>query len=143
MSVGHDRYIGSCVRIVGTAKSIEHVVFTSSVRSSESAILREPLVSVVALSVHYLNIYDIADNMAVKGWHPNVLHDPPAINIAVTMPVSKAAERLIKDPEQTVNEERNKEKKQLESARPPRGRPLGTWLRSTEPLDRFLRRVPL
>ncbi|KAL2839265.1 pyridoxal phosphate-dependent transferase [Aspergillus pseudoustus] len=125
MSVGQDGYLDSCVRIVGTAKSIESAIRTGPVLSSELEILGEPLVSVVAFSARNLNIYDIADNMAAKGWHLNALQDPPAINIAVTVPVSKVWERLITDLEQTINEERDKEKKRLESGETAKGKAAG------------------
>ena len=40
--------------------------------------------------------------MSAKGWHLNALQDPPAIHVAVTMPIVAAVDDLIKDLEETV-----------------------------------------
>jgi sphinganine-1-phosphate aldolase len=40
--------------------------------------------------------------MSAKGWHLNALQDPPAIHVAVTLPIVAAVDDLIKDLEDVV-----------------------------------------
>lgn len=66
--------------------------------------------SVVAFSSNSLNIYDIADAMAAKGWSLSALQKPPALHIAVTLPVVGALQRLIGDLVAVVEAEREQER---------------------------------
>jgi sphinganine-1-phosphate aldolase len=49
-----------------------------------------------------VDIYEMADAMSAKGWHLNALQDPPAIHVAVTLPIVNAVDALIKDLEEVV-----------------------------------------
>jgi sphinganine-1-phosphate aldolase len=68
------------------------------------------MVSVVAFkantaqkdSFYKVDIYDIADGMSAKGWHLNALQEPPAIHVAVTIPIVAAVDDLLKDLEDVV-----------------------------------------
>ena len=110
MSVGEAGYIDACVKIVGTAKKIADALKDSPSLNGELEIIGKPLVSVVAFQARNLNIYDLADNMSTKGWHLNALQNPPAIHIAVTLPTTKVWEKLIRDLEVVVEDEREKER---------------------------------
>ena len=48
--------------------------------------------------------------MSARGWHLNALQDPPAVHVAVTLPVAKNWERLAADLEAVVEAEREKER---------------------------------
>ncbi|MCJ1354960.1 MAG: hypothetical protein MMC33_004950 [Icmadophila ericetorum] len=110
MFIGESGYIDSCHKIVGAAKKIEVAIREDENLSTDLQIIGKPLVSVVAFTSTTLNIYDIADAMSVKGWHLNALQDPPAIHVAVTLPVVAAMDRLIRDLGLVVDEEREKER---------------------------------
>ena len=125
MSVGEAGYIDACVKIVGAAKKIAEAITTSPSLQGELEILGKPLVSVVAFQAHTLNIYDIADAMSVKGWHLNALQDPPAIHVAVTLPTSKVWERLVKDLEAVVEDEREKERVRAVEGKGAKGKAMG------------------
>jgi len=107
---GESGYIDSCHKIVGAAKSIESAIREHPSLSADLSIIGKPLVSVVAFTSTTLNVYDMADAMSAKGWHLNVLQSPPAIHVAVTLPIVAAVERLIGDLVAVVEEEKEKER---------------------------------
>ncbi len=120
MRVGEAGYLDACARIVGTAKRIAEAVAASPVLSPELELVGRPLVSVVAFKARasgggsggggVVDIYDIADGMSARGWHLNALQNPPAIHVAVTMPVTKVWEKLVADLEAVVEAELEKER---------------------------------
>ncbi|KAG6039722.1 hypothetical protein E4U41_002161 [Claviceps citrina] len=125
MSVGEAGYVDACVKIVGTAKKIADAIQTSGSLSGELEIMGKPLVSVVAFTALNLNIYDIADAMSTKGWHLNALQNPPAIHVAVTLPIAKVWDRLVADLETVVEEEREKERVRLVEGKGAKGKAMG------------------
>ena len=140
MRVGERGYLDACTTIVGTAKKIADAVASSPVLGPELQLLGRPLVSVVAFTARPvgttaandgsatagatalagpasgLDIYDIADGMSARGWHLNALQNPPAIHVAVTMPVTRVWEKLVSDLEAVVEAEREKERARLAEA---------------------------
>ncbi|KAK3344138.1 pyridoxal phosphate-dependent transferase [Lasiosphaeria hispida] len=110
MSVGEAGYLASCEQIVGTTKKLAKRLRDTPSLSAELEILGTPLVSVLAFRALKLNIYDIADAMSDKGWHLNALQNPPAIHVAVTLPITKVWEKLATDLEAVVEAEREKER---------------------------------
>ena len=110
MSQGESGYIDSCHKIVGATKKIETAIRENPSLRDDLSVIGKPLVSVVAFTSKTLNIYDIADAMTGKGWHLNALQSPPAIHVAVTLPIVAAADRLIGDIVATVEEEKEKER---------------------------------
>lgn len=125
MSVGESGYVDACVKIVGAAKKIADAMQSSGSLSSELEIMGKPLVSVVAFTALNLNIYDIADAMSAKGWHLNALQNPPAIHVAVTLPIAKVWERLVSDLETVVEAEREKERVRQVEGRGAKGKAMG------------------
>ena len=110
MKMGEDGYLDTCLKIVGAAKKIEESIRTSDKLRHSISVIGKPMVSVVAFRAnttqkdqfYNVDIYDLADAMSAKGWHLNALQDPPAIHVAVTMPIVAAVDDLIKDLEETV-----------------------------------------
>jgi sphinganine-1-phosphate aldolase len=125
MTVGEAGYMDACVKIVGAAKKIADAIQQGPGLSGELEIIGRPLVSVVAFTSRNLNIYDIADGMSAKGWHLNSLQSPPAIHVAVTMPIVKVWEKLVADLETVVEEEREKERVRLVEGKGAKGKAMG------------------
>lgn len=125
MSVGESGYVDACVKIVGAAKKIADAMQSSGSLSSELEIMGKPLVSVLAFTALNLNIYDIADAMSAKGWHLNALQNPPAIHVAVTLPIAKVWERLVSDLETVVEAEREKDRVRQVEGRGAKGKAMG------------------
>ena len=121
MSLGQSGYIDACHKIVGTRITIQNAINEHSVLRPALRVIGEPSVSVVAFtardisdtgrnkgraSPEPINIYDLADAMSSRGWHLNSLQAPPAVHIAVTMPLARveAVDALIDDLVQVVAE---------------------------------------
>lgn len=125
MSVGEQGYLDACVQIVGTTKKLITRLRDSPVLAAELEVMGNPLVSVVAFTARNLNIYDIADAMSHKGWHLNSLQDPPAMHVAVTMPIVKVWEKLVEDLEAVIEAEREKERVRVVEGKGARGKAMG------------------
>ncbi|KAH8906996.1 PLP-dependent transferase [Coniochaeta sp. PMI_546] len=121
MSVGQSGYLDACARIVGCAKQLAERIGSNP----ELEIIGKPLVSVVAFRAVDLNVYDIADAMSARGWHLNALQNPPAMHVAVTLPIVKVWERLAKDLEEVVEAEREKERVRIVQGKGARGAATG------------------
>jgi sphinganine-1-phosphate aldolase len=121
MSQGESGYISSCHSIVGAAKKIELAVVDNQSLNGDLSVIGKPLVSVVAFTSKTLNVYDLADAMSAKGWHLNSLQDPPAIHVAVTLPIVAAVDRLIADLVAVVEEEKEKERVRIVEGKGARG----------------------
>lgn len=125
MRVGEAGYIDACVKIVGCTKKIADHVVNSPTLGAELEIIGRPLVSVVAFTARNLDIYDIADGMNAKGWHLNSLQNPPAVHVAVTLPITKVWERLVADLEAVIEAEREKERVRVVEGKGPKGKASG------------------
>lgn len=110
MSQGENGYISSCHSIVGAAKKVENAIRENPCLREDLSIIGKPLVSVVAFTSKTLNVYDLADAMSAKGWHLNALQNPPAIHVALTLPIVGAVDRLIADIIAVVEEEKERER---------------------------------
>ncbi|PMD46075.1 PLP-dependent transferase [Hyaloscypha variabilis F] len=117
MSQGQSGYLEACRQIVGSAKKIE-TALRSKPFATHVQVIGKPLVSVVAFTSKSLNIWAVADEMSGRGWHLNAMQNPPAIHIAVTMPVAKVDDQLLQDLAEVVQEEVAKlEKRRLEGSK--------------------------
>jgi len=100
MATGLSGYVDTCHKIVGAAKRVESAIREDDRLAAELLVLGKPLVSVVAFSTREesgLDVYDVADAMSARGWHLNALQDPPAVHVAVTLPVVASADQLVED----------------------------------------------
>lgn len=126
MSVGEAGYINACSQIVGATKKIIEAVQTNPALNNDLEIVGKPLVSVVAFKSKTINIYDIADAMSAKGWHLNALQNPPALHVAVTLPISKVWEKLVADLETVIEGEKEKERVRIVEGKGARSKVQGT-----------------
>ena len=125
MAQGESGYIDACHKIVGTAKKIESSIREHPSLTTDIYIIGKPLVSVVAFSSNTLNVYDLADDMSAKGWHLNALQNPPAIHVAVTIPIVAAADKLIDDLVNCVEGEKEKERVRVAEGKGKKGSASG------------------
>jgi len=123
--VGEQGYLDACVKIVGCAKDIVRTIQTSPTLCTELEIIGKPLVSVVSFTATSLDIYDIADAMNAKGWHLNALQNPPAMHVAVTMPIVKVWDKLMADLEACVEAEKEKERIRIVEGKGAKGKASG------------------
>lgn len=118
---GESGYIDACHKIVGAMKKIEGAIRERHELSSDLKVIGRPLVSVVAFLSNTLDIYDIADGMTDRGWHLNALQSPPAIHIAVTLPIVAACDKLIADLIEVTEEVRERERKRIAEGKGAKG----------------------
>ena len=97
MNQGEEGYIKSCNSIVGAAKKLEARIREDPALCVDLEVIGRPLVSVVAFESHTLNTYNLADAMSSKGWHLNALQNPPAIHVAVTLPIVPVVDKMMED----------------------------------------------
>lgn len=121
MSQGESGYISTCHSIVGATKKIETAIRDNPSLREDLSIIGKPLVSVIAFTSKTLNVYDLADAMSAKGWHLNALQSPPAIHVAVTLPIVAAVDRLITDIIAVVEEEKEKERVRIVEGKSAKG----------------------
>ena len=110
---GENGYVEACHKIVGATKKIESAIREDPALATDLKVVGRPLVSVVAFLSNSLDIYDIADGMSDKGWHLNALQNPPAIHVAVTLPIVAAVDKLIADLVDVVEDVREKERRRV------------------------------
>lgn len=116
MNQGESGYLSACKEIVGCAKRIEKAIRNKPL-SPHLKVVGYPQSSVVAFTSDTLNMWNLADELSHRGWHLNAMQDPPAIHVAVTLPVVKAEEQLLKDLKEVVALESEKlEKRKREAA---------------------------
>ena len=118
-------YIDSCHQIVGAAKNIVEAIRENPGLNNDVEVMGNPLVSVVAFTSKTLNVYDIADAMGEKGWHLNALQTPPAIHVAVTLPIVRVWEKLVGDLEAVIEGEKEKERVRIVEGKGAKGKAVG------------------
>ncbi|OCL03172.1 sphingosine-1-phosphate lyase-like protein [Glonium stellatum] len=122
---GESGYVEACHKIVGATKKIENAIREDPALATDLKVVGRPLVSVVAFLSNSLDIYDIADGMSDKGWHLNALQNPPAIHVAVTLPIVAAVDRLVADLVDVVEDVREKERRRVVEGRGRKGAAKG------------------
>jgi sphinganine-1-phosphate aldolase len=125
MSVGEAGYIDACHSIVGATKKIIESIQENPSLNHDLEVMGRPLVSVVAFTSKNLDVYDIADAMSAKGWHLNSLQTPPAIHVAVTLPVAKVWQKLVGDLEIVIEGEKEKERVRIVEGKGAKGKAVG------------------
>jgi sphinganine-1-phosphate aldolase len=121
MAQGENGYIDACHKIVGAAKNIESAIREDVDLNIDLHVIGRPLVSVVAFTSSTIDIYAVADGMSSKGWHLNALQNPPAIHVAVTLPIVAAWEQLIQDLKAVVDDVNEKSRKAIAEGKPLKG----------------------
>ncbi|KAK4981684.1 Dihydrosphingosine phosphate lyase [Elasticomyces elasticus] len=121
MSMGESGYIDTCHKIISAAKKLETAIRENDSLKHDLKVIGKPMVSVVAFTSSSLNIYDVADAMSARGWHLNALQNPPAMHVAVTIPIVDAVDALIRDLELTVEGEREAERRRVVEGKSKRG----------------------
>ncbi|KAH7399134.1 pyridoxal phosphate-dependent transferase [Phaeosphaeria sp. MPI-PUGE-AT-0046c] len=118
---GENGYIDACHKIVGGMKKIESAIRERPELSSDLKVIGRPLVSVVSFLSNTIDIYDIADGMSAKGWHLNALQNPPAIHVAVTLPIVVVVDKLIEDLVEVTEDVKDKERRRIAEGKGAKG----------------------
>jgi sphinganine-1-phosphate aldolase len=118
---GENGYVDACHKIVGGMKKIEAAIRERPELASDLKVIGRPLVSVVSFLSNTIDIYDIADGMSAKGWHLNALQNPPAIHVAVTLPIVAVVDKLIEDLVEVTEDVKDKERRRIAEGKGAKG----------------------
>jgi sphinganine-1-phosphate aldolase len=118
---GENGYIDACHKIVGGMKRIESAIRERPELSADLKVIGRPLVSVVSFLSNTIDIYDVADGMSAKGWHLNALQNPPAIHVAVTLPIVAVVDKLIEDLVEVTEEVKDRERRRVAEGKGAKG----------------------
>lgn len=118
---GENGYVDACHKIVGGMKQIETAIRERPELAADLKVIGRPLVSVVSFLSKTLDIYDIADGMSTRGWHLNALQNPPAIHIAITLPIVAVVDQLIGDLVEVTEEVREAERRRMAEGKGAKG----------------------
>jgi sphinganine-1-phosphate aldolase len=121
MAQGENGYIEACHKIVGTTRHIESAIRDDPELNTDLRVIGKPILSVVAFTSSSIDIYAVADGMSAKGWHLNALQNPPAVHVAVTLPIVAVWEQLITDLKAIVADVNEKERKAIADGKSARG----------------------
>ncbi|KAJ6498960.1 pyridoxal phosphate-dependent transferase [Mycena sanguinolenta] len=101
--MGSDGYLDSCRAIVTCARTIADTIVASI---PELYILGSPPASVVAFGSKHprVNVLEVGDKMAERGWHLNALTGPAAVHIACTRLTVDRIDMFIADLKDSVQE---------------------------------------
>jgi sphinganine-1-phosphate aldolase len=113
MAQGENGYIDACHKIIGTARNLESAIREDPDLNVDLRVIGRPLLSVVAFASSTIDIYAVADGMSSKGWHLNALQNPPAVHVAVTLPMVPAWEQLVADLKDVISDIVEKEKQAI------------------------------
>ncbi|KAJ3059502.1 Sphingosine-1-phosphate lyase 1 [Rhizoclosmatium hyalinum] len=100
MYFGESGYVETTRQIIETARLI-----ADGIKAIDGLkLIGNPAVSVVAFdsTTPAIKIFAVADLLDRKGWHLNVLQNPPAIHIACTYLTTKSGYILVKDVQDAV-----------------------------------------
>jgi len=105
--MGHDGYLASCKSIVTCRKTIQSAI-TSEI--PELYVLGDPPSSVVAFGSKHpqVNVLEVGDLMAKRGWHLNALSKPAAVHIACTRLTVPVTHNFIADLKDSVRDAKGK-----------------------------------
>lgn len=65
-------------------------------------VLGEPEMSILAIGSDRLNIYEVGDELAMRGWHLDRQQFPPSLHMTVNYAHTQSAERFLRDLEAAV-----------------------------------------
>lgn len=65
-------------------------------------ILGDPAMSILAIGSNRLNVYEIGDSLAQRGWYLDRQHRPPSLHLTVTHAHARVADQFLQDLEQAV-----------------------------------------
>ena len=79
-------------------------------------VLGEPAMSVVAIGSEQLNIYEIGDELTLRGWHMDRQQHPPSLHLTVTHAHAQVADQFLHDLEHAVAQARRLSRAKLANA---------------------------
>ena len=79
-------------------------------------VLGDPAMSVLAIGSERLNIYEIGDELTLRGWHMDRQQRPPSLHLTVTHAHAEVADQFLSDLEQSVRQARRMSRTKLSNS---------------------------
>jgi sphinganine-1-phosphate aldolase len=96
--LGEEGYLAIADAVMKTTKKLR----TGIEGMDGVKILGNPAMSILAIGSDRLNIYEIADELAMRGWHLDRQQSPPSLHLTVTYAHAQVADRFLYDLSQAV-----------------------------------------
>jgi glutamate/tyrosine decarboxylase-like PLP-dependent enzyme len=96
--LGEEGYLALAETVMKTARKLQ-----DGIRSiPELAILGEPVMSILAIASDRLNVFEIGDEMALRGWNLDRQQFPSSLHLTVTPAHAQVADQFLADLGQVV-----------------------------------------
>lgn len=99
MSIGEDGYIEMAKSSLHTT----HLLLKEIKKIKELQILGNPQMTIIAFASDKINIFEVADELNLKGWHFERLQFPPAIHLTINYIHNNITDNFIRDLEEAVS----------------------------------------
>ncbi len=96
--LGEEGYLNITAAVMRTAKKLQEGV--NAIRGLK--VLSDPEMSVFAIASDKLDIYELADELSLRGWHLDRQHFPPSLHVTVNYVHEKVADEFLSDLEEAV-----------------------------------------
>ncbi|KAI8888968.1 sphingosine-1-phosphate lyase [Backusella circina FSU 941] len=101
MHMGKSGYLDSCRKIIQARQTIQDCVKTIP----QLHVKGNPIGPVIAFGANgSMNIYDVGDKLAERGWHLSSLQNPPALHISITLLWASSADKFSQDLRECVQD---------------------------------------
>jgi sphinganine-1-phosphate aldolase len=91
--LGEEGYLNITAVVMRTAKKLQEGI--NSIR--DLRVLSNPEMSVFAIASDKLDVYELADELSLRGWHLDRQHFPPSLHVTVNYVHEKVADDFLKD----------------------------------------------
>lgn len=100
--LGEEGYLAITDRVMTTVKKLREGI--SAIDGIH--ILGDPTMSILAIGSDRLNVYEIGDELAMRGWHMDRQQFPPSLHLTVTYAHARVADEFLYDLAQAVKRAR-------------------------------------
>jgi glutamate/tyrosine decarboxylase-like PLP-dependent enzyme len=91
--LGEEGYLHITAVVMRTAKKLQDGI--NSIRGLK--VLSDPEMSVFAIASDKLDVYELADELSLRGWHLDRQHFPPSLHMTVNYVHEKVADDFLRD----------------------------------------------
>jgi sphinganine-1-phosphate aldolase len=97
--LGEEGYLEIADTVMKTVKKLKEGID----RIKGVKILGDPAMSILAIGSDHLNVYEIADELTLRGWHLDRQQFPPSLHLTVTHAHASVSDQFLLDLEQAVS----------------------------------------
>ncbi len=96
--LGEEGYLSIADTVMKTATKLKQ-----GIRATDGLkVLGDPVMSVMAIGSDKLNVYEVGDEMAVRGWYMDRQQFPPSLHLTVNYAHASSADQFLADLQQSV-----------------------------------------